>query len=311
MRHLALVALVPLVLAPLACSSGPELSPEEADDDPAGAPLISHEASALPVTVADGARIALDDIGVVAPPPGMQVGIDVHRDDGTTSTFVVERSVDGTVRVVDLPPLSVSSSPNECADRAYTLEGFKWTKTLEWWFRASSTPKGYDADAVEDALRRAANDITTARNSCGLIDQVSAKNAYRGRTSAAANMTSTSTSVTCGKPDGKNVVSFGALPSKFLAVTCYWYSGGAAVEADVRIDAAHHAFFAGATVPAGCTKRFSIEATMTHEFGHAFGLGHVAEAKHGALTMSTAMGPCTMGPARLGLGDVRGLRALY
>lgn len=309
MRRLVLA----LVTAPFvfACSSAPELAPEEADDDPAGAPVTDYEASVVPAVVEDGARISRGDVGVVAPPAGMMVGIDVHRDDGSSASFVVERATDGTVRVVDLPPLEVTSSPNKCADKAYSLEGFEWTKTYAWWFRSSSAPKTYDVGAVESALRRAANNITSARNACNLTDQVNATNAYQGRTTTTANMTSTKTTVTCGKPDGKNVVAFGALPSKFLAVTCYWYSGGVAVEADVRIDATHHAFFSGPTVPSGCTKRFSIEATMTHEFGHAFGLGHVSEAHHGALTMSTAMGPCTMAPARLGLGDVLGLRAKY
>jgi hypothetical protein len=64
-------------------------------------------------------------------------------------------------------------------------------------------------------------------------------------------------------------------------------------------------------VPSGCSNRFSVESTATHEFGHVFGLAHVAESTHGNLTMSPSMGPCSAAPETLGKGDVLGLRALY
>ena len=58
--------------------------------------------------------------------------------------------------------------------------------------------------------------------------------------------------------------------------------------------------------------KLSLEATMTHEAGHVFGLGHIGERRHGRLTMSPFLnGPCENSEATLGLGDVRGLEALY
>jgi hypothetical protein len=206
----------------------------------------------------------------------------------------------------------VQAATRECTDGAFALEGFKWTKPYAWSFRSSTTPSDNSVAAAEAALRRAADDVTGARNKCGLADQVSAAHAYKGRTARGTNVASTTTSITCGKRDGVNVVAFGVLPQHYLGVTCYWYDGNkVALEADVKLNSHYHRWFAGAQVPNGCSNRFGVEATTVHELGHVFGLAHVSEATHGELTMSTAMGPCTLAPATLGLGDVKGLRALY
>lgn len=50
----------------------------------------------------------------------------------------------------------------------------------------------------------------------------------------------------------------------------------------------------------------------THEYGHAFGVGHVDEASHRNLTMSAGLNEsCSNFEASLGKGDVRALNALY
>ncbi len=285
----------------VACSSDSSVPPEVEDSDPNSAAVATD-------------RIAYRDVGVLLPDPGITAGVELHGVDGTTERLVVERRMDGTTRVitVDPTPDTIESSPSACSDGAYNHEGFSWNKTYAWWFRSSSVPSGYSATNVRDALRRAMNNIVTSHNDCGMSDLVSATAAYEGTTSTPTNIVSTTTSVTCGKNDGKNVVAFGALPSPYLGITCYWYDGNKhAVEADVKLNGAYHKWFTGSTVPAGCSNRFSIESTATHEFGHVFGMAHVAEATHGALTMSPSMGPCTMSPATLGKGDVLGLRALY
>lgn len=106
------------------------------------------------------------------------------------------------------------------------------------------------------------------------------------------------------------MVGFGRLPLGTLAVTCTWFDTGtrSAVESDVRFNRKHRWY---ATRPAGCSGRFGIQAVMTHERGHTFGLGHVSEQSHGRLTMSTRIRACEEGPKTLGRGDVRGLRAKY
>jgi hypothetical protein len=94
-----------------------------------------------------------------------------------------------------------------------------------------------------------------------------------------------------------------------LAVTCFWISNGRIVEADMRINNREHWGLSlancGGDMP-------MLEATVTHEAGHVFGLGHVGERRHGRLTMSPYIdGPCQNGEATLGWGDLRGLQQIY
>jgi hypothetical protein len=45
-----------------------------------------------------------------------------------------------------------------------------------------------------------------------------------------------------------------------------------------------------------------------HELGHVFGLNHVSELEHGALTMAPKIMSCQSSEVTLGLGDVKGLK---
>jgi hypothetical protein len=114
----------------------------------------------------------------------------------------------------------------------------------------------------------------------------------------------------CTSNDGVSVADFGALPTGTLAVACTYYSGGRAVASDIRFNKGYR-WYAGSKPPADCSNRFSLRAVATHERGHTFGLGHVSDRAYPFLTMSTSIGPCTNSASSLGLGDIKGLRALY
>jgi len=193
-----------------------------------------------------------------------------------------------------------------CRDRAYNLSSSKWIGPMRWWFRASSTPKGVPRSSAQAALRRAASNIASGRNNCGLPDHISATQRFIGRTSRATDVTD---SGTCGPPDGRSVVGFGSLPSGFLALTCWWIRDGHTVEADIKLNKATFRWVPVAR--RGCVLNWSIEAVATHEFGHAFGLAHVYGTVNDRLTMDPLIAPCQNSQATLGLGDVRGLQAKY
>jgi hypothetical protein len=268
----------------------------------------------LPDDLAVGDIVHLGTIAVVVPEPGMTVQAIADFEDAPPLELTIENPIGGIVRRVEAPissnPVDLSSLtiPNQCTDGAYNLEGGKWATTMQWYFDSGTTPSGNNVDNVEAAFKDSANAITGAHNGCGIADHVSATNQYMGRTGAGPNMTATATTITCLNPDGKNVVGFGTLPTVDIGRTCIW-SGGGYRETDIRLNKARSWF--ALDVPAGCYKRWAVRAVATHEFGHAFGLAHVSETAHPELTMAPQQGDCTLAPYSLGLGDIKGLEALY
>jgi hypothetical protein len=157
-------------------------------------------------------------------------------------------------------------------------------------------------------LIRSVTNITTALNDCGLPDNVNIEADYGG----------TTFEVPCEDESdeyGTNVIGFGEVPKRLgsdtIAFTCPYEDRltGDYVEADILINQ---------EIPWALSVEECIgfeellEATVTHEMGHVFGLGHVNERRHGDLTMSTrSNGPCTPDEISLGLGDILGLEELY
>jgi hypothetical protein len=200
---------------------------------------------------------------------------------------------------------TATGSNDPCSDDAYDPYPFEWNRPYDWYFNAGSTPSYLDVGITEDTIRDATINITDSYNDCGLADQVGVASRYKGRT---GNDTDMYASGTCGINDGVSVIDFGDLPSEELAHTCTWVTdAGFVVESDTRINRADNCFYI--IEPFHCDSRFSIEATMTHELGHTFGLNHVSELAHPLLTMSEEISPCDDSANSLGWGDVMGLRA--
>jgi len=201
-----------------------------------------------------------------------------------------------------------TANPNAsaaCSDDTYTLDSSAWDGAYQWHFQESSVPPELDANDVLAVVRRSVSNITDAVNDCGLPDNVDAEAEYVG----------TTTNAPCvgDFADGQSVIGFGIVPSDLppltVAAECPYGPPTAVVEADILISLdINWSLSEGSCVGS----QELLEATLTHEFGHVFGLGHVSERRHPDLTMSTASnGPCHAEEITLGLGDVLGLEELY
>lgn len=263
-----------------------------------------------------GDLVRRGDLAIAVPEPGMNGELIAELAGGGAVTIAVASLEDGQVqietRIEELRETNRCASQPQCADDELNNKpNYRWNETFGWYFRAASTPDANDVGNVEDRLRNAVTNITNAHNECGIDDTVGATANYRGRTSRHTGINSSTSSIECASFDGTNVVGFGVLPSAYLAVTCpYGLSNGDAYDADIKIDSAFH-WFATPQVPGGCNNQYSIEAVMTHEFGHAFGQQHVSECTHANLTMSSRIPACSNGPSSLGWGDIKGLRSKY
>ncbi|MDG6102055.1 zinc metalloprotease [Dactylosporangium aurantiacum] len=208
-------------------------------------------------------------------------------------------------------PAGAADSGGRCADPAGTWLGMRWRNQLRWRVNEQTIPAYLgDRARVVQSLRSAATTVDTGRNDCGLPANLGIDESYAGRTDHRAGVTAAGG---CGERDGHNAVSFGRLEQGLLAVTCIWWFGGKengrSVEADILIDDTEGLFFT--TTPADCASRWDLEGTVTHEFGHAFGLGHVPFAEHGTQTMTDGLPDCSTAYRGLGLGDYLTLKQQY
>ncbi|TGB06275.1 matrixin family metalloprotease [Streptomyces sp. MZ04] len=192
---------------------------------------------------------------------------------------------------------------------AYNKDGSSWDDDpMEWRFNQGSVPAYLDAEIIRNEITESADNIDFGRNNCGLGEDLDSDDAtYEGTTDDGTNVGTD----TCEDDDGDNVVAFGDQPAQRLAGTCAyesWWSGWYIDEADVEInDNQSEVAFPRAGTP--CLSEYYLESTMTHEFGHAFGLGHVPSG-HENLTTAPTADICGNDKSHLGKGDYNGLREL-
>lgn len=217
----------------------------------------------------------------------------------------------------DAPDASLTAgtapgSPNKCSDtaRAYYSGYPRWAATPTWYFNASGKPSAYSTSTFTTATRDAQVNITRGDNSCGWSADPKIYANNGGATTYGQQITSSTTSDSCGTQDSRSVVGWGPLPGTVLGLTCMrWDSNYHFVGGDMRL-ANNKSWSVGSL--SGCVGKWDYEGLVTHEFGHWFGLTHVSESTHGNLVMSTDVnGTCQANERNLGNGDLSGLIGLY
>lgn len=289
------------------------------------------EAAALPRVVGPGEcpvgerQIVDGPVASVVPPAGRGVYAEVLTTSGAQE-LGVRRLPGGAVELTHVGnesgaaagpegaaagDLSRATSREGCFDPANTNLDRKVAGTLDYNFNVSTTPPNLSRLATRNAIRAGGLNVFNTRNDCRLGDRVPVALRYAGGTWAPAQVGDG----ICGANDGRSVVAFGNLGDGVLAATCTISQGRPGYDevlaADVKINRAD---FRWTTAPdsGSCRGAYDVGGIMTHEWGHVFGLGHVAERDHRALTMSPVInGPCQASERSLGRGDVLGLDGKY
>lgn len=270
--------------------------------------------------------VAHDGMRLRIPPPGYGVGTEALKPESAV-TFTITTAPDDTITYyIDDDPTSgalssglITGGPAACSDSYYNLNDAKRDSQLQWYVGDGSNPAAASDSEFAGALVRAVNHIQDA-NDCSMPDQVSASADYYGTTNRESEFDLVDGGYECESyffQDGYNVVDASNLDNHGdppVAAACWWmvWSTGydRITSSDIRFNIEDFNF---TLTPrsSGCFNDFDVQGVATHEFGHAFGMGHVAEKSHGYLTMSTSLDPCAVGARTLGKGDILGLRDLY
>jgi hypothetical protein len=167
-------------------------------------------------------------------------------------------------------------------------------------------PARFAKRTVTRQIVRANHNMRLGRNTCGRPRLATPRSRYLGHTTVRPDIRPGGP--TCGKANTDNVVGFGNLPGGLLGWTCYWFYGtGRMAGADIVIDNGHHLATA---LPTSCTATWDFEGTVTHEWGHAYGMAHTGPG-HPELTMQHELTPCSTYARTLGLGDWLGMNKMY
>jgi hypothetical protein len=320
-RLLALAASVTTAALVGATTSAPATARTGADPgDSRCVPSGPVRVSALPALAAAGCgltgRTVTDGrVAVVVPPAGMSVAGEGVGRRGEVRGLTVTNTAAGVraVRTGNTTPDTLAGrattdragSPGACRDRTFHLEHHKWKSALRYKINLGRMPGRLHAKTVVSQIRIANGNMRKGRNTCGRARITAPASHYLGRTSVRPHITTGGPS--CGAYDTRNVVGFGDLPGGLLGWTCYWYFGPRMAAADMMLDNGPNLV---TKVPSDCIGTYDFEGTVTHEWGHAYGMAHTGPG-HANLTMQHLLSPCSTYARTLGLGDWLGMNKMY
>jgi hypothetical protein len=295
-------------------------------DVPLAVEVLEAVTGACDVT---GRQVVGDGIGVVVPPAGHAASAHALRVDGET-VLQVRHELTGRVTGLlavsrwDPPPDEAGIITQEmvggqpaCSDTAFTDYGVKQSDSHLWYYNRATDPALGTAAAAyhEQGIVQSVANLLDGVNDCGLAPGFRASQAYLGETTARSNI---SADATCLGMDGRNVVDWGSVNStNALGLTCRYDvlldlpGYDEILEADIKID--NNPSYLAAPPTSSCSNSYDVMALMTHEWGHAFGLGHTPEpaADHRQQTMNPYLTPCSTFQRTLGRGDWTAMTAVY
>lgn len=266
--------------------------------------------------VADGTHALAGGVFAVEVDPAGAVSYP-EAGDNAASSSLTDLSLAGLSEEAALLLADGSSAETDpCKDKANRPFGPKWKTKPTWFINQAGRPSNISAADAEGQIRQGKNNVSGANNNCGRADNVNRDADYGGTTTVSPDISSNPSAgtVKC-TPNGDSisVVGFGPTPTNILGFNCNRISstdGDAYRGGDILISNNPNTFVLDGNA-VGCVNRYDLQALVTHEFGHFFGLNHVSESKHGTLTMSPKLGACTRAERTLGLGDLLGLESLY
>lgn len=224
------------------------------------------------------------------------------------TNVVGEQSDAGRGRSVD-PPHGTG-----CNQSVYSLHDTRQDHAFLWVVNVASIPSYLDRAGTLQALRRATATMDRARTTCPngrRLTPALPRAMYDGPTEREANITAEALCFPPANSDGINVVSFGRLPVDVVAVTCTYTDRGEIWQSDIMLND-QPGLFTLDPFHGRCVDSYDLQAVMTHERGHSFGLAHVSEDVEGDhLTMSSILARCDASGRTLGWGDVLGLSRVY
>jgi hypothetical protein len=281
-------------------------------------------------------RVVTDGrVSVMVPPAGMSVsgdGVGRHGDvpgltvsnTGTTVRAVRSAAAGGgrgwyfaplgttttttttTMTTAGVMTSARTASTRACGDRTFHLEHHTWAGSLRYRVNLSRMPDRFSAKRAVTQIRAANFHMRAGVNTCGKPRLRTPASRYLGRTSLQPNINRHGPG--CGRANTENVVGFGDLPSGLLGWTCYWYYGnGRMAGTDLMLDNGRNLV---THLPENCMNRWDFEGTVTHEWGHAYGMAHTGPG-HPNLTMQHELAPCSTYARTLGLGDWLGMNKMY
>lgn len=270
-----------------------------------GAAALAPAASSSIETLPSITKALLLDIARVAPPPP-GIGLRIHADfpDGAEldlgglplHSLTADITPLGGVQVIEAHAASSSTGSTNidpCQDRTFVPMGVKWRAgdlPVEWRFRMNSTPSDMGQSGTRYALKKAHRTWTDKLTNCKERDEINFRFKYAGTTGKSPGY------------DGINMIDFGKLGSKALAVNYTWFKDGRILEVDMRLNKTDYRWRQQTTTK---PNRYIVSNVAAHEIGHQIGLADLSDP-HGGLTMFARISAGETSKTRLGRGDIKG-----